>query len=280
MSNLFIKSDIHELKGHGRLVFIESWLGKQKRRLSAAGIVWTRENTDAALKPACPFPCRHRQCQGATALLPEPGCCLRNLQRSLRRDSTRWTELACKLFASLECGVAFFLRGQRRASLGTLRRKREGNEWTQLWIPQPPSLPIRLYILLHACKCKSVISLSQSFLINVFFYFLKRWRTRLPISLAWHPGRLFKIQGQPAFPVPSAPAPYRAVLPACSPSFGCPEHLSCCCLEWPFLPQCPTVLVFVSFQNSVHVAPFLLCLFIRAHLQLSSLKLNWRNCCK
>lgn len=173
-----------------------------------------------------------------------------------------------------------FLTRSAPCLFGTLRRKREGNEWTQLWIPQPPSLPIRLYILLHACKCKSVISLSQSFLINVFFYFLKRWRTRLPISLAWHPGRLFKIQGQPAFPVPSAPAPYRAVLPACGPSFGCPEHLSCCCLEWPFLPQCPTVLVFVSFQNPVHVAPFLLCLFIRAHLQLSSLKLNWRNCCK
>lgn len=104
--------------------------------------MWTRENTDAALKPACPFPCRHRQCQGATALLPEPGCCLRNLQRSLRRDSTRWTELACKLFASLECGVAFFLRGQRRASLGPSGGKEKetsGPSYGSLSLPVCPS---------------------------------------------------------------------------------------------------------------------------------------------
>lgn len=125
--------------------------------------------------------------------------------------------------------------------------------------PLTPRLPmIFLFILLHPCKCDSVISRSKSFLMNVLHCILKRGKE--PHSLAWHSGssqsrnNVGTLVCLPSFGhaqhlLPAAVVPGMLLFPV--PYCHCLTHFSKSTLHTTFS-------ISFAYMNSVIVAPLIL----------------------
>lgn len=144
-----------------------------------------------------------------------------------------------------------------------------GREWTQLGWPEPQFALILLHILLHPFSCNSVIALSKSFLIDVSYCSLERRRAGTTVH-SLRQGLHNPVVACLPNLFHSTPLPLVGRMTHL-PSRGHAYHFFSA--EHDLFLQCPTAIILLTFQNPVHVPPFLFLWFFRAQLQWRSFTL-------